>query len=86
MPKNRTRDLHIRPVERVHGGLDPVLVDLCEEAADGLLGGGGEGVRGDGGGADRRRGRGGLVEEEELCVCGGYVGGDIIVEEAVDVF
>lgn len=61
-------------------------MDLCKEAADGLLGCGGERVRGDGGGADRRGGGGGLVEEEELCVRGGYVAGDVVVEEAVDVF
>lgn len=84
-PEHGARNLHVRPIEGVHGGLDPVLVDLGEEVADGLLGGGGGRVRGDRGGADGGGGGGGLVQEEELGVGRGYVGGDVIVEEAVNV-
>lgn len=82
-PEHRAGNLHICPVEGIHDGLDPVLVDLGEEVPDSFLGGRGGRVRGDRGGADGGGGRGGLVEQEELGVCWGDEGGDVVVEEAV---
>jgi hypothetical protein len=59
LAKDGAGDLHIDAVKGAHAGLDPVLVNLGEEAADGLLGLGRGRVGGDAGarGARGRRGR-----------------------------
>lgn len=49
LPEYRAFDLHVHFVEGIHDSLDPILVDLCKEILDGLLGSGTSGVRGDGG-------------------------------------
>lgn len=86
-------DLHVDAVEGAHAGLDPVLVDLGEEALDGLLGLGRGRVGGDAGagarGDRRRAGRGGLdglVQQQELDVARRHKARDVRVEEAIDVF
>lgn len=90
-PKDGTPDLHIRFVERVHDGLDVVIVDLIEEILDSLLSLRARRVGADGGRAARcrapRRGCGGrLVQEQELDVAGCSEAGDVVVEELVDDF
>lgn len=82
-----TPDFHVDFVEGAHDGLDPVLVDLHEEAFDGFLGSHTRRVRGDGvasGGGRLRAHDNGLMEEQKLDVAAGDEARDVAVEELVD--